>query len=246
MSPATADLMDMIQPDRAKEMGQEHELAVQHFVSTTTLEVVDVLTCQQAVDLRAEIKTRQQKVVEFFRPLKDAAFKMHKAICQRESDVLGPLNLFDAGLQGSIKTWNDERARVARERERELADAARREEEARALVEAAALEQAALSAPSREAAVELEQQAEAVIREALAAPAPVVVVQSDARQVVGLKTRRDWKWRFTGGDATRAFPKIPREYLCVDTKKIDKVVKAMQGSTAIPGIETYFDDVPVR
>ena len=252
--------IDVIQPERAKDMGLEEETAVQRFVATSAIVVVDVPTCQQAVALRTEIKTRQQKVAEFFAPMKDAAHKLHKAICQRESAVLAPLDALDGTLRRSIQTWNDEQAAIARKREAELAEQRRIDEEARAIAEAAALEEAARHAPTREVADEMFAQADAVVEQAIAAPAPVVVVESAAKQVAGLKTRRDWRWRFVGGPAAtkdilketpalvvaRAMTKLPREYCMPDVRKISAIVDAMHDTTAIPGVEVYSVDVPVR
>jgi hypothetical protein len=36
---------------------------------------------------------------------------------------------------------------------------------------------------------------------------------------------------------------VPREYLCVDDKKIAAVVRAMKGDTRIAGIEVYPDTI---
>ena len=49
-----------------------------------------------------------------------------------------------------------------------------------------------------------------------------------------------WAWRVT--DAAL----VPRDFLCVDTAKVDAFVKAMKGATAIPGIQVYPDNTVVR
>ena len=39
---------------------------------------------------------------------------------------------------------------------------------------------------------------------------------------------------------------IPREFLCVDEKKLGAHIRAMKDSAKVPGIEIYYVDDPVR
>jgi hypothetical protein len=78
------------------------------------------------------------------------------------------------------------------------------------------------------------------VEEALTAPAPVVVLPDTTKTVEGLKFTRRWLWRVTQERL------VPREYLCLDDKKIGAYARAMKGSGQIPGIEIYFVDDPVR
>lgn len=222
-------------PIETADVGQEHELEVRQLVSTPTLVVVDVLTCQQAVDLRADIKTRQARILEFFKPLKDAAYKAHKALTSREAEVLAPLNTFDDALKRSIGDWNRVEEARKKSEEMRLGELARSRAEEIASREAAALEAAGHA-----------EEARAVIEEAIAAPPPVINLQPLSKQVVGFKTRREWRWRYVGNDPVKALSRIPREYLCVDEKKVAGVVRALKGEAKIPGIEVFYEDVPVR
>ncbi len=83
----------------------------------------------------------------------------------------------------------------------------------------------------------------AVIAEAIAAPAPVVVLPDVTKGVV--RFRREWKWRYTTDEA-RALQVLPRTYLAVDTKKIGSYARDHKGSAALPGIQVYYEDVPIR
>jgi hypothetical protein len=56
-----------------------------------------------------------------------------------------------------------------------------------------------------------------------------------APKVEGTMRRDNWCFEVT--DARL----IPREYLAIDTVKIGQVVRAMKGSTSIPGIRVYND-----
>lgn len=231
---AVIDVIDF-QPERAHGVGKEHETDVQLFVeSSTSLAVTDLASLEGAVAIRQAIGGRQKKIVEFFRPLKDAAFKMHRAICQRESDVLGPLDALDRQLRSNISDFKTAQDRLRAARERELAEQQRIEQQIRAAVEAAALESAGET-----------EMAAAVIEEAIAAPMPIAVLPDETKQVVGLKFRTEWKWRFATDEA-RALQLIPREFLSIDPRKLTAFAKAMKGAGKVPGVVFYSDQMPVR
>lgn len=63
-----------------------------------------------------------------------------------------------------------------------------------------------------------------------AAPAP---------KAEGISMREKWSWRVTDGSL------VPREYLGVDVQKVNEAVRQGKGSTQIPGIEVYREDVVV-
>lgn len=262
MSPATEAVVAMIAPADVQAIAESAKRDALAFLENNKVLVTDLASCQRAVTLRKEIQLKQKDVVLKLAKPKSWANSLHKWFCDLENAALEPYALLDTYEQAEIKAWNDAQAEIARAEERRLAELRRKEEQDRAIAEAAALEEAALSAPSRQEADEMLVQAEAVVREAIAAPRPVVSVPSLSRSVVGLKTRRDWRWRFVGGPSpskaadilkdtppevvARATAKMPREYLMVDVKKIDGIVSTMQTTTAIPGVEVYYVDVPVR
>lgn len=91
-------------------------------------------------------------------------------------------------------------------------------------------------------AAERERSAAEKYGKALAAgerPDPTVLAAafSPAVELDGAQRRTVWKHRITDES------KIPREYLCVDEKKIAAVVKALKSGTNIPGIEVYQDSI---
>jgi hypothetical protein len=52
------------------------------------LELTDPATADLAGRWRQEIDAQERKVVEWFAPAKQAAFKAHAAICRQEKDAL--------------------------------------------------------------------------------------------------------------------------------------------------------------
>jgi hypothetical protein len=193
--------------------------------------VVDLPTLHQAVFDRQQIADAQKRVAEFFKPLKTAAHHAWKLLCERESAVLAPLDARDLELREAIRVFKVEEDRRRADEERARAEAARVERERIAAIEAAA----------HEAAGENELAA-LVLDEAIAAPAPVVVLPDATKAIAGLKFTRRWLWRYaTNGEAL-----IPREFLIPDEKKIGGYVRSMKASGQIPGVEIYFVDDPVR
>jgi hypothetical protein len=71
-------------------------------------------------------------------------------------------------------------------------------------------------------------------------------VLPDTTKAPGLAFRRVWKWRYLNDDRARAEQLLPREYMCADEPKITRVVSAMKEATKIPGIQVYYEDLPVR
>jgi len=60
-------------------------------------------------------------------------------------------------------------------------------------------------------------------------------IEPEINRVAGLGIRRTWKWRVTDPN------KIPREFLVIDTIKINAIVRNFQDKEKIEGIEVYFE-----
>jgi regulator of protease activity HflC (stomatin/prohibitin superfamily) len=163
------------------------------------------------------------------------AHKLHKALCDRESEILAPIRMVDVKLRSAIGTYNDERTRAREAQERAEAERRRKEDEARAAQEAAQLEAAGEH-----------MMAAQVLEEAIAAPTPVVVLPDEMKAIEGLSLRTEYRWRYLDNDPVRAFQLIPREYLVVDEVKLTRLAKAMKGTAHVPGITFYTEKVPVR
>jgi hypothetical protein len=194
--------------------------------------VTDLVTLDQAVGDRQQIADAQKRVAEFFKPLKAAAHAAWKLLCQRESEVLAPLDYRDGELREEIRLFKVEADRRRADEERALAEQARTERERVAAIEAAA----------HEAAGEPELAA-LVLNETIALPPPVVVLPDATKTIAGLKFRRRWLWRYVPGFSLAM---LPREFLMADEKKISSYAEAMKGSGHVSGIEFFYSDDPVR
>lgn len=210
------------------DLEQETRLVVGKFANVVVRTHSDL---EQAVLDRQDLGARAKQVEAFFKPFKDMAHKLHKALCDRENEILGPILTLDGRLKLAVTHYKADQDRIREAQERLEAEQRRKDEEARLLSEAAALEQAGET-----------ELATAAIEQALSAPVPIVVIPDRMKTVEGLKFRTEWKWR----PSPRAMDLVPREYLCLDEKKINGYVRSMKNSGKIPGIEIYSEQVPVR
>lgn len=249
MSAATAkvsNVIDFIQPDKAKEVGGELETTSKSLATRLgPTAITDTASLEQAVLDRQAIGDAIKRVEEFFAPFKQMAHRLHKALCDRETEILTPLRRVDTTKRTAISEFKAAQDRIREQRERELAEARRRDDEARAAADAAALEAAGRP-----------EEAAAVIEQAIAAPETIVVLEDETAKVDGLKFTRRWYWRFAGGPkeiektppaiVTRTMQLIPREFLCLDEKKIGAYVRSMKETARIPGLDVYYVDDPTR
>ena len=225
--------------------GDELEQANAGLVTRLALtpRVTDQPSLAQAKLDRQDVADRIRRVETFFHPLKASAYALWPTLIKRELVILDPLRDLDTKIAEDIKKYHDAEQRDRRRLEQEAAEAARQEAEARALAEAAALER------TGDADV-----AEAVIAEAIAAPAPIVSLPDPTKGIVSF-TRR-WHWKYAGGPmdikqtppdlVRRALDRVPLDFHTLDEKKIGAYVRSMKGSGAIAGIDIYFTDEPNR
>lgn len=245
-SARAATVVDFIQPEKAKDLGGELAKTTGSLAQRLgPTAITDTRSLEQAVLDRQALGDAITRVEEFFAPFKQMAHRLHKMLCDRETEILTPLKRVDSAKRAAISSYKAAQDQLRQTRERELAEQRRREEEARALEDAALL---AASGQHEEAA--------AIVEQAIAAPAPVVVLADETKGIEGLKFTRRWCWRYPGGPVTvkdtppalveRAMQLVPRDFLCIDEKKVGAYVRSMKGSAKIPGLEIYFTDDPVR
>lgn len=181
----------------------------------------------QAAAFLQRIMGQKKTVTEFFKPMKDAAHKAHKQICDREKVMTDPLGKAEKLVKQKMGAYQQEVERKQREREAELRCLAEAERE-RKFQEAVAAEAQGDTITAEMAMMEAEVMDDA----AAVAVAPVA-----APKVKGISTRMSWE--ITGIDPG----KVPVEFagVCirpVDEKEVLNLIKATNGKIQIPGI-TY-------
>jgi hypothetical protein len=194
--------------------------------------VDDAISLQRVEERLVDVAGHRKEIEGWFKPIKDFAFRLHRMICDRETEILRPLRLFESAAKDSSQAYRREQERIRQAEEQRLQAEARRAEQERLTREAEFLEQRGES-----------DLAEQVLEQAIAAPAPVVVVADNLPRTAGISHRERWCWRPIGGDTpqnrVRALKLVPREFLCLDEKKLNAHARAHGASARVPGIEFW-------
>lgn len=171
------------------------------------------------------LKQKAAEVTEFFKPMKDTAYKAHKAICDREKEMLTPLRNAEKTLKKTTGDYAMEQERKRREAE-EAARRAAEEEARRKLEEAAALEKSG-DVAGAEAALQDAEVSEDVSR--------MVFVPGGAPKAKGVSAGKDWEIVSIDG---KSVPLMVSgvEIRPVDTAAVMRLIRASKGSIQIPGI----------
>lgn len=188
---------------------------------------------QQASDVLLTVAAMRKEIADTFKPMKDAAFKSHRTICDQEKTLDAPLLEAEKTLKTRIGDYVMEQQCIAREAE----EALRKEELERAQRESREEGErlAIIDAIDLEAAGDIKA-AEAVLNNPAPAPmryvAPAPVAANVAR-TAGVSTRMEWDFRITNEAL------IPREYLLVNESAIKSLGKTTKGKAKITGVEFY-------
>lgn len=202
-------------------------------VQASEIVVRDPASQTVASDLLLAIAGMRREIADTFKPMKDAAYKAHKTICDQERTLDDPLARAERALKDQIGAFVQEQNRLAAEQER-LAREAEQERSTREATERSqelALEQAIdLEARGQTKAAEAVLANPAPVAPRYVAPAPVA---PNVAQVKGVTTSTTWDFRITDINA------IPREYLLVNEIAIRNMGKNTKGLAKIPGVEFF-------
>lgn len=219
--------------------GQEAEVIAETTdlaTKASTLHVVDPASHVDAQHTILSIAAMRKTVTDFFKPMKDAAHKAHKAVCDKENETLKPLEAGSAILVKSIVSYE----KACEEKRKAEEDRLRIEQQAQADLEAKQeSERLAL-----DDAIALEEVGDIAGAEAVFAnPAPIVrnyvpppVVPSSVQRVAGIVGKTTWKARITNPNL------VPREWMVIDLAALDKHAQNRKEMAVVPGVEFYPDN----
>ena len=215
---------------REEELQQSNSLVERRAREMTILTNEDY---EKAAEFGQKIKIQAKVVTDFFKPMKDSAYKAHKAVCDREKTMLKPLQEAERILKGNIAAYLKEQERKKREFEERMRLEAEVERDKK-LSEASAAEEAGNHA---EAEIAL---AEAQMVEMVAASTTVVMSTPKAK---GVGVAKDWEIESID------YEKVPVVFSGVEIRPVDKkaimrLIRATNGSIQIPGIK-YKETVKV-
>jgi hypothetical protein len=206
---------------------QKSNLAI---TQANDMAVTDNQSFEIAGNWLRDLKTYYKKVEEYWKPLKDNAYKAWKGIVAKEKAVLSPLDTAEKTVKDKMATY---------QRELEAKEAAIRAEQERLKREET--ERLLREAQEKEAAGDLFG-ADLMMAQAelVESSSPVATVQTAKADGVG--SRKVWKARIIDE------AKVPIDVAGViirpvDQSALDKLAKLTEGKTRIPGVEFYQDIV---
>ena len=188
--------------------------------------VTNDIEYQEAAEFGRMLKKKSAEVTEFFKPLKDAAHKTHKQICDREKAMLKPITAAEKVLKAAMGKYAMEKLMEQQRLEEQLRQQAQAESD-RLLEQAAALES---SGDTRQANVMFNnaQMADAAARN--------IALERNAPKANGISTTTDWQ--IVSVDASQV-PVDLNGYVIrpVDESAVLKLIRASKGKVNIPGIK---------
>lgn len=200
-----------------QEVGQV-ELRAKGIIISTDVEY------QEAAELAKEIKSKAGFVTDFFKPMKDSAYQAHKAVCDREKQMLEPLQNAEKTLKKSMTAYIQDQERKRLELEAKMKREAEEEKE-RKLNEAIELEAQGKS-----------EEAEAAMLDAqFTENAGKGTVVMATPKVSGVSNSKDWE--IESIDHGKVPVNISGvEIRPVDEKAVMRLIRASKGKIQIPGI----------
>lgn len=222
-----AETVVAVMPEQKNE-----EVALSRSVTAVELEAESIIIeCDEdynsAVEFGRRVKQKAAEVTDFFRQMKEDAYRAHKTVCDNEKAMLKPLNNAETVLKRTMGDYS-----LRKERERKAAEEAARkraqEEADRKLAEAIELEKAG----NTEAAVS--SMLDAQMADSMSRNMQVTV---SSPKVEGVSTSKDWE--VVSIDSEQVPITLDgMELRPVDDKAVIRLVRASKGKIVIPGV-TY-------
>ena len=186
-----------------------------------------------AGELTKQVKQMQEKVTDYWEPMRKATYEAYKSVTDHKKEMLDPLASAEKILKKKMGAYTLQKEKERREREEEL----RRQAEAemnRKLEEAAKAESEGDALGAEMAMTEAEVMENVVT---------TAVIKPEAPTMKGVSTTKTWK--ITKVDPTIVPTHVQGvEIRPVDEKAVLRLIKATKGTIKIPGI-TYEEDVAV-
>lgn len=209
---------------------QLHAAGVAAINEAKELKIESQQDYERAAAFLTEIKRRAKQMKDYWKPTKEAAKAAHTQVCQREKEMLAPLEEAEKVIKKNMAGYQIavEIARVQAEQE---AKKLQQEERDRLLQEAAEAEK---SGDVQGAMVSM---AMAEMVEDMKAPAPV-----QFEQAKGTSTRKKWRARVVDAKAVPAYVD-GIEVRSINMSVLDNLARMSKGTAQIPGVEFYQETI---
>jgi hypothetical protein len=139
-APAPASEPDLLSDEVQVVSRKSTELALM----ATQIQVINQVTQEKASEYLLAIAALRKEIADTFKPMKDAAFKAHRIICDQERTFDAPLAEAEGAVKRQIGGYVQVQQRLAREAEQQAREEAQRvaAEESRLRTQEEALQQA--------------------------------------------------------------------------------------------------------
>lgn len=185
---------------------------------------------ERAAAFLLEIKRRAKQMKDYWKPTKEAAKAAHSQVCQREKEMLAPLEEAEKAIKASMAGYQMA-VQIARLQAEQEARRRQQEERDRLLAEAAEAEK---SGDMQGAMVGM---AMAEMVEDMKAPSTV-----SFEQAKGTSTRRRWRARVIDERAVPAYSGSI-QLRKIDQSALDKLAAMSEGTAQVPGVEFYQETI---
>jgi hypothetical protein len=181
---------------------------------------------EQAVEFGKGVSAFIKKVEAFFKPLKATAKAAHKALCDKENEILAVPTRANEIAQRAANSWKAEQKRKD--------DEARMVEQARLQKEAEAAQKKLLREIAKTGNKEALEQAKNIPLEV-----PQAEILPGFQKVAGTRNRTEWHFEVSDQKL------VPDQFWMIDEKAVREYVKAMRekalpgGGFEIPGVKVW-------
>lgn len=209
---------------------QLHAAGLAAISEAKSLKIESQQDYERAAAFLIEIKRRAKQMKDYWKPTKEAAKTAHAQVCQREKEMLAPLEEAEKAIKASMAGYQMavQIARLQAERE---ARRRQQEERDRLLAEAAEAEK---SGDMQGAMVGM---AMAEMVEDMKTPSTIPFEQAR-----GTSTRKKWRARVIDERAVPAYMdgiQLRR----IDLSALDRLAAASDGTAQVPGVEFYQETI---
>jgi len=214
--------------ERRNEMAQEifnNELLAERQQIITGLDSLKIETpadYKKAGELLMAVRALRKKIETYFKPLKEAAHRAWRAICEQEKKELERLTPYEKIVQDRMLQYQAKEAARAKAEAEKLLKEIKAKAEEQILKAAIAAESAGMG-----------KQADEILNQAEKIKLPPAEKLIDRPKAAGTSIREVWD--FAIEDASQ----IPREFLMPDTSKIRSFIQQEKEKAKIPGVKIY-------
>lgn len=202
---------------------------------SAAIQIVDQLSYDVAAEKFRGASALEKEIVEHYRPLKDKAYQSHRAICEAEKKMLGPVQEAKTRYSRMIGDWDREQERLRLEEERRLeAEAKKRADEEAEKLALDAIEQGAS-----------EEEIDSIIEEAKVTPTPIVHASPTYKKASGVFTRETWQAIADPKDsdplltlikAAALNPPAFKQYLSINMTAANQAARNQKSAFRVPGL----------